>query len=104
MYLCSSCKISQYIYIVCSDTEIQSKNGDLKFGNKHWNFTQMAIPVTAFHVYVYVMHKNSLQKLYSIMYIVFCITLAAYGCTTVGNEILVQIYGGLGDAAKDNVK
>ena len=40
------------------------------------------------------------------MYIVCCITLAPYGCTTVRNEILVQIYGGLkfGDAVKNNVK
>ena len=40
------------------------------------------------------------------MYIVCCIILAAYGWTTVRNEIKVQIYSGLkfGDAAKNNVK
>ena len=50
MYLCSSCKISQNIYIFSLDTEIQNKNGDLKFGDKHRNFMQMAIPVTVFHL------------------------------------------------------
>ena len=40
------------------------------------------------------------------MYIVCCIILAAYGLTTVRNEVLVQIYSGLkfGDAAKNKVK
>ena len=39
------------------------------------------------------------------MYIVCCITLAAYGWTTVRNQILVQIQIGLkvGDAVKNNV-
>ena len=41
--------MSQNIYIFISD--IQSKIRDLKFGDKHWNFMQMAIPVTVFHVF-----------------------------------------------------
>ena len=104
MYLCSSCKISQNIYIFSSDTEIQSKNGDLKFGNKHLNFTQMAIP-SQYFMYISTLctetpYKNYIPR----MYIVCCITLATYGCTTVRNEILVKIYSGLkfGDAAKNN--
>ena len=48
----------QNIYIFSSDTEIQSKNSDLKFDDKHWNFMQIAIPVTVFHVYFYLMHVN----------------------------------------------